>query len=101
MENNEITLTPGESKEIKFEIKANTDSSLHPISSTTLTTSGDLGTSIGIFSENSIALKKNESKEISFVFTLSNDVAMGDYILMLGAEDDVISISKTIHIKVT
>jgi virginiamycin B lyase len=99
-ENNEITLTPGESKEIKFEIKANTDSSLHPISSTTLTTSGDLGTSIGIFSENSIALKKNESKEISFVFTLSNDVAMGDYILMLGAEDDVLSISKTIHIKV-
>jgi hypothetical protein len=45
-------------------------------------------------------LKKDESKEISFVFTLSNDVAMGNYILMLGAEDDLISISKAILIKV-
>ncbi|MDW3611114.1 MAG: hypothetical protein QOK90_03215, partial [Nitrososphaeraceae archaeon] len=58
------------------------------------------GTSYGIFSENSINLKKDESKEISFVFTLSNDVSMGNYILMLGAEDDLISISKAIHIKV-
>ena len=99
-ENNEITLTPGESKEIRFEINAHNDSSLHPISSSTLTPSGDLGTSYGIFSENSIALKKDESKEISFVFTLSNDVAMGNYILMLGAEDDIISISKAILIKV-
>lgn len=99
-ENNEITLTPGESKQIRFEINAHNDSSLHPISSSTLTPSGDLGTSYGIFSENSIALKKDESKEISFVFTLSNDVAMGNYILMLGAEDDIISISKAILIKV-
>ena len=99
-ENNEITLTPGESKEIRFKINAHNDSSLHPISSSTLTPSGDLGTSYGIFSENSIALKKDESKEISFVFTLSNDVAMGNYILMLGAEDDIISISKAILIKV-
>ncbi|MGZ8882031.1 MAG: Vgb family protein [Nitrososphaeraceae archaeon] len=99
-ENNEMTLTPGESKEIRFEINAHNDSSLSPISSSTLTPSGDLGTSYGIFSENSIALKKDESKEISFVFTLSNDVAMGNYILMLGAEDDIISISKAILIKV-
>jgi virginiamycin B lyase len=99
-EHNEITLTPGESKEIRFEINAHNDSSLHPITSSTLTPSGDLGTSYGIFSENSIALKKDESKEISFVFTLSNDVAMGNYILMLGAEDDIISISKAILIKV-
>jgi len=96
----EITLSPGESKEIKFEITAHTDALLHPISSSTLTPSGELGTSYGIFSEGSINLKKDESKEISFVFTLSNDVAMGDYILMLGSEDDLISISKAILIKV-
>jgi len=96
----EITLSPGESKEIKFEITAHADSLLHPISSSTLTPSGELGTSYGVFSENSINLKKDESKEISFVFTLSNDVAMGDYILMLGSEDDLISISKAILIKV-
>jgi virginiamycin B lyase len=96
----EITLSPGESKEIKFEITAHTDSLLHPISSSTFTPSGELGTSYGVFSENSINLKKDESKEISFVFTLSNDVAMGDYMLMLGSEDDLISISKAILIKV-
>lgn len=99
----EITLKPGESKEIKFTIKAHTDSSsfpLRPISSSTLTPSGDLGTSYGIFSENSLNLKKDDSKELSFVFTLSNDVAIGNYILMLGAEDDIISISKAILIKV-
>ncbi len=97
---NEITLTPGESKEIRFEINAYTDTLLHPISSSTLTPSGELGASYGIFSENTINLKKDKSKEISFVFTLSNDVAMGNYILMLGAEDDLISISKAIVINV-
>ena len=99
-EYNEITLTPWVSKEIKFEIKAHTDSSLHPISASTLTPSGDLGTSYGIFSENSLNLKKGDSKELSFVFTLSNDVAIGNHVLMLGAEDDIISISKAILIKV-
>src|SRR5215204_6234011 len=96
---NEITLSPGESKEIKFEINTHTDSSLHPLSSSTLTPSGNLGTSYGIFSENSITLKKDESKEISFVFTLSNEVAIGNYVMILGAEDDIISISKAIIIK--
>ncbi|HYY71654.1 MAG TPA: hypothetical protein VE595_04515, partial [Nitrososphaeraceae archaeon] len=91
---------PGESKEIKLEIRAHTDSSLRPISSSTLTPSGNLGTSYGVFSENSIKLKDDESKEISFVFTLSDDVAIGNYILILGAEDDIISISKAILIKV-
>jgi virginiamycin B lyase len=97
---NEISLSPGESKEIKFQINSYTDSSLRPISSSTLTPSGNLGTSYGVFSENSINLKTNESKEISFVFTLSNDVAIGNYVLMLGAEDDTISISKAIPVKV-
>ena len=96
----EITLNPGESKEIKFNIKAHTDSSLHPISASTFTPSGNLGASYGIFSENSIKLKKGDSKELSFVFTLSNDVAIGNYVLMLGAEDDIISISKAILINV-
>jgi virginiamycin B lyase len=99
-DDNEITLTPGESKEIKLEITAHTDSLLHPISSSTLTPSGELGASYGIFSETSINLKKDKLTEISFVFTLSSDVAMGNYILMLGAEDDLISISKAIFIKV-
>ena len=98
---NEITLSPGESKEIKFVIKAHTDTtSLHPISSSTLTPSGNLGTSYGIFSENLIKLKNDESKEVSFVFTLSNDVAIGNYVLILGAEDEDVSISKAILIKV-
>jgi virginiamycin B lyase len=97
---NEISLSPGESKELKFQINSYADSSLRPISSSTLTPSGNLGTSYGVFSENSINLKTNESKEISFVFTLSNDVAIGNYVLMLGAEDDTISISKAILIKV-
>ena len=58
LEDNEITLTPGESKEIKFEINAHTDSLLHPISSSTLTPSGELGASYGIFSENINKLEK-------------------------------------------
>ena len=97
---NEIRLSPGESKEIKLQIDSYVDSSLRPISSSSLTPSGNLGTSYGVFSENSIKLKNGDSKEISFVFTLSNDVAIGNYVLMVGAEDDAISISKAIHVKV-
>jgi len=96
----EITIAPGESKEIKFKINANVDSSLNLSSSSTLTPSGNLGTSYGIFSVNPIKLKANETKEVSFVFTLSNDVSIGNYVLMVGAEDDLVTISKAIHIKV-
>lgn len=95
-----FTVTKGESKEIKMQINANEDVSLNPISSSTFTPTGDLGTSYGIFSENDINLKSGESKELSFVITISNDVALGDYVLMVGAEDDSLSISKAIMIKV-
>ncbi|MGE3859537.1 MAG: hypothetical protein AB7F53_06070 [Nitrososphaeraceae archaeon] len=97
---NEITIAPGESKEIKFKLNANVDSSLNLSSSSTLTPSGNLGTSYGIFSENPIKLKANETKEVSFVFTLSNDVSIGNYVLMVGAEDDLVTISKAILVKV-
>jgi len=97
---NEITLAPGESKEIKFKINTTVDSSLTLSSSSTLTPSGNLGTSYGIFSENPIKLKANETKEVSYVFSLSNDFSIGDYVLMIGAEDDFVTISKAIVVKV-
>jgi virginiamycin B lyase len=96
-----FTVTQGNSIEIKMDINAHKDITLNPISSSTFTPTGDLGTSYGIFTENKINLKSGDSKELSYVLTVSNDVPIGDYVLMVGAEDDSISISKAIFIKVT
>jgi len=96
-----FTVKQGNSIEIKMDVNAHKDITLNPISSSTFTPTGDLGTSYGIFSENKINLKSGDSKELSYVLTVSNDVPIGDHVLMVGAEDDSISISKAISIKVT
>ena len=96
-----FTVKQGNSIEIKMDVSAHKDITLNPISSSTFTPTGDLGTSYGIFSENKINLKSGDSKELSYVLTVSNDVPIGDHVLMVGAEDDSISISKAISIKVT
>jgi hypothetical protein len=64
----------------------------------TLTTTGGLGGSTGIFSEEQVAV--NGSKQVSFVFTPAADLAPGQYTLMLGAEDDEVAVLKAVRVNV-
>jgi hypothetical protein len=57
----------------------------------TFTPTGGLGNSTGSFSEESFSIAAGKPKQVSFIFTPSVDLKPGDYMLMIGAENDAIS----------
>ncbi len=70
------------------------------VSSGTFTPAGDLGISIISFSEQSFSREPMNTKEISFIFTPAADLGRGDYTLMLGAQNDVITIMKAVKMHI-
>jgi virginiamycin B lyase len=107
----ELTVKRGESEKIEFRIKAAEESpslsssashldNIRMIASGTFSSTGDLGNSIGNFSEESISIDAGEEKEISFTFTPATELKPGDYTLMIGAENDSLSYLRAINIKI-
>ncbi len=97
---NTIVVKQGESKEIPLIIHANESVNLKPISSSTSTPTGELAPSSGYFSENPIILQKGNQKLFYFIINVSPDQEPGNYVLMLGADNNSVSVSKAIHILV-
>jgi virginiamycin B lyase len=97
----ELTIKRGQSVEIKVNI-SNGDSPLssdiNMVSSGTFTPTGALGNSTGSFSEQSFSVEPMHTKEVSFIFTPSTDLGSGEYTLMLGAQNDAITIMKAINV---
>jgi len=101
----QLTIRRGQSVEIKLNISTTSASSaLNPnidmVASGTFTPTGDLGNSTGTFSEKSFSLEPMHTKEISFIFTPATDLGTGEYTLMLGAQNDVITIMKAIKLHI-
>jgi virginiamycin B lyase len=105
----DLTLKRGQSTEIKVNISANRLSSSPPtplntninmVASGTFTPAGDLGNSTGTFSEQSFSLELTQAKEVSFIFTPASDLGTGEYTLMLGAQNDAITIMKAIKVHI-
>lgn len=96
----ELTVARGESAQIRIAIDASSNFDGRMISSSNLTPNGRLGNSTGIFSEDSLSLQAGESKEISYVFTASDDVLPGKYTLMLGSGNDEISVLKAVMVDI-
>jgi virginiamycin B lyase len=110
----ELTMKRGESEKIEFRVKAAAEAKLpsssspppphldniRMIASGTFTSTGDLGNSTGYFSEETISMDTAEEKKISFTFTPSTELKPGDYILMIGAENDSLSYLRAIKIKI-
>ena len=98
----ELTIERGEEEKIKFKIKAVEESfdNISMIASGTFTTTGYLENSTGYFSDESIELEEGEEKEIAFTFKPSKDLTPGKYNLMIGAENDAISILKTVKVTI-
>lgn len=93
----EITVGRGDSAEVRVDMNADGFEGRMSASGT-LTTTGGLGGSTGIFSEEQVAV--NGSKQVSFVFTPAADLAPGQYTLMLGAEDDEVAVLKAVRVNV-
>ena len=90
-----------------MEIKVNISSGASPLSSDinmvlsgTFTPTGALGNSTGSFSEQSFSLEPMHTKEVSFIFTPTTDLGSGEYTLMLGAQNDAITIMKAVKLHI-
>jgi len=75
-----------------------TSNHIDMVSSGTFTPTGDLGNSTGSFSEQSFALEPSQSKEVSYIFTPAPDLGLGEYTLMIGAQNDAITIMKAVKV---
>jgi virginiamycin B lyase len=95
----EVTVARGDSTEIRVTIDASGDFSGKMISSATLTRNGMLGNSSGIFSEESVSISGG-SKQVSYTFTPAEDLVTGQYVIMMGAENDDVSLLKVVKVNI-
>ena len=104
----ELTLKRGQSVEIKVNISTTTVSSppspldlnVKTVASGTFTPTGELGNSTGFFSEQSFSLEPMHAKQVSFIFTPAIDLGSGEYTLMLGAQNDAITVMKAVKVHI-
>jgi virginiamycin B lyase len=100
----ELTIKRGQAVEIKVNISTSgaspSSSNIDMVSSGTFTPTGDLGNSTGSFSEQSFSLEPMHTKEVSFIFTPATDLGSGEYTLMLGAQNDAITVMKAVKVHI-
>jgi virginiamycin B lyase len=100
----ELTLKRGEGREIKVKVtglssSSFSKSSIHMIASGTLTPTGDLGNSTGSFSQEGFSINAGgKSKQILFTFKPSLDLKPGQYVLMIGAENEAVTFLRAIKV---
>lgn len=116
----QLTVKRGESAKINLKIKSiaaiardenrgsylsnssfSSINNFRPLASGTLTNTGDLDNSTAFFDKQQFSLPdKMRTMEFSFTFTPSLDSKPGEYILMVGVENDYVSYLKAIKTKV-
>lgn len=96
----EVTVRRGDSVEIKIDIDSSLGFSGTMMAASTFTPTGQLGESVGIFSQEAISVDKGESKQVSYIFTPAESVEAGDYTIMIGAANDEVSILKAIKVNI-
>jgi virginiamycin B lyase len=96
----EVTLTRGESVEIRLTLDTSSEFSGEMMAAGTFMPNGALGNSTGIFSEQSVSVSSGSSKEISFTFTAADDLEQGQYTMMLGAGNNEVSYMKAVKVNI-
>lgn len=91
----EITVARGDSTEIRVTIDAQGDFSGKMMAAGTFMPNGMLGNSSGIFSEESVSISGG-SKQVSYTFTPAESLAVGQYVIMVGAGNDDVSLMKAV-----
>jgi len=106
----ELTIKKGQALEIKVNVSATTatrlsqipsNSTVEMIASGTFAPGGDLGNSSGIFSQVSLLMADTHAiKQVSFIFTPSTNQKPGEYMLMLGAQNQEVAMLKAVKVHV-
>lgn len=96
----EVTVGKGQSAEVKVDVSSQEGFTGTMIASGTFTHGGSLGNSTGIFSQESIEVGAEGTKQVSYVFTPADDLAAGQYTLMVGAENKDVAVLKAVRVNV-
>ena len=106
----ELTIKRGQAVEIKVNVSATTttrlsqnhsNSTVEMVASGTFTPGGDLGNSTGIFSQGSFSIPDAHAiKQVSFIFTSATNLKPGEYVLMLGAQNNEVAMLKAVKVHV-
>ena len=94
-----ITVSRGDSAEIKVTINASGDFRGKMMAAGTFIPNGMFGNSTGIFSEDSVSVSGG-SKQVSLTFTPAEELAAGQYVIMVGAGNDDVSVLKSVRVNV-
>jgi virginiamycin B lyase len=97
----EYSAKKGETIEIPLVISAKDQVNLKMIASATFTKTGSFGNSTFSFSQESFSMNPGEAKNITFLVTPSEDLEIGDYTIMIGAENNEVSYMDSIKVHVS
>lgn len=100
VKNDEMTVSRGGAAEIELKVEGTSSFSGNMIAAGTFLRTGQLGESTGIFSEQSISVEEGTSKQVSFTFSPADSIAPGEYVIMVGAGNDEVSIMKAVKLNV-
>ncbi|HEX6067730.1 MAG TPA: hypothetical protein VFZ05_02915, partial [Nitrososphaera sp.] len=95
----EITVSRGDSADIRVDLVSQSSLDVTMVSAGTFTSTGTLGDSTGIFSQQSVSVD-SAGKQVSYVFTPAADLAPGQYVLMLGADQGDFAVLKAVRVNV-
>ena len=103
----QLILKRGQTAEIKVDISAakipqsSSNSTVEMVASGTFTPGGNLGNSTGTFSQASFPMPApNTSKQVSFIFTPAINLNPGEYMLMIGTQNNEVGILKAVKVHV-
>jgi virginiamycin B lyase len=103
----QLILKRGQTAEIKVNISAtriprsSSNSTVEMVASGTFTPGGNLGNSTGTFSQASFPMPNpSTSKQVSFIFTPATNLKPGDYMLMMGIQNDEVGMLKAVKVRV-
>ena len=99
---NDLTLQRGGNEEVRINVTSNSNTSVTAgmLAAGSFTTTGTLGNLSGFFSENSVRLEPGQTKQISLIVTPTQELELGNYTLMVGAETNDASVLQAIPVRV-
>lgn len=97
----EYTAKRGDTIEIPLVVSAKDQVNLKMIASSTFTKTGNFGNSSFSFSQESFSMNSGETKNITFLVSPSDDLAIGDYTIMIGAENNEVSYLDSIKVHIS
>ena len=97
----EYTAKKGDTIEVPLVISAKDKVNLKMVASSTFTKTGNFGNSTFSFSQESFSMNSGETKNITFLVSPSDDLATGDYTIMIGAENNEVSYLDSIKVHIS